>query len=113
MEYNDIDFKVYDDCDDCDDVDFYFIGFDIFKEFLEDNGVLDRFIENFYNVDEEWKMSNWSGYSNKLDKYTIRDYLENTRIENYFIKSFRWMYYDWPDLNGKWMRLISIGMGIY
>jgi hypothetical protein len=103
-----IDFTDIDDLNDPIIVDF--IGFEDFRDFLEENGVLDKFVSTFYNYDNEtWKKNYWSGYKGNDDNYTLHDFLIRNKKFNYIDDIFRWEdtsdgYDFWYGIRGKWKR---------
>jgi hypothetical protein len=88
-----------------------FDGHEKFKEFLEKNGVLDKFVRNFYNFeDDEWKREYWGGYDSHSDEYTLNDFLINNKEMRYGLyidDAFDWDnspegYDFWDDVNDAW-----------
>jgi hypothetical protein len=107
-----IDFSDIDNFEDNGD----FEGFENFKKFLEDNGVLDEFVRNFYNFeDDERKRKYWRGYDGYSGKYTLNDYLTNNkkyREKSYIDDAFDWSYspegFDfWNNIDDKWRYFLS------
>jgi hypothetical protein len=105
--YEDIDFNNIDDYEGVDDFD----GFEDFRNFLEDNGVLDKFIKNFYSNDNEgWKKVYWVDYNGDGD-YTLNDFLRYNKKNksNYISRAFSWSsspegYLYWEKVRNKWRK---------
>jgi hypothetical protein len=90
--YEEIDFTDIDDIDDTMVVDFE--GFEDFGDFLEENGVLDKFVNNFYKFG---------------DGYTLNYYLiiNEEYKEDYIDSAFSWIktpegFDFWVDIDYKW-----------
>jgi hypothetical protein len=100
MNFNDIDDtdSIYDDFD----------NHDKFRNFLEERGILDNFINNFNNSSKEWRISHWSGYHKS---YTLKEFLDNTLKIIYIYIAFDWYeinegYDYWLNIHAEWKRVV-------
>jgi hypothetical protein len=108
--FEEIDFKDIDDINDPIIVDF--VGFEDFMDFLEENGVLDKFVKEFYRFEDEvWKENYWGGYKENKDNYTLHDFLENNKknTKGYIDDAFKWWLTDddqdfWETIHDKWKK---------
>jgi hypothetical protein len=97
--YEEIDFSDIDNLDMPINIDFE--GHEDFYDFLEENGVLDEYISNYYN-----NKCNTSSIS-------IKKFLDMVDETNYVLNAFGWlcggsdMSDIWEDLNDKWVELVS------
>jgi hypothetical protein len=64
-----------------------FEGYEDFMKYLENKGVLDKFIKNFNMARYHWRKDRWVGYK---DGYTLKDYLDNTMKDDYLMDCFQW-----------------------
>jgi hypothetical protein len=88
LDFNEIDEFQYYKIDD-------FEGHEEFKKFLEDNGVLDSFVEEFYKSDnDDWKINYWVGYKENKDNYTLHDFLDNLDKGNNMLDCINYAF-DW------------------
>jgi hypothetical protein len=77
-----------------------------FKEFLEENGALDKFIENFYLHINNWRLYHWKHYK---EGHTLKYFLDKETKYFYITSAFRWYkdkkedYDYWSALNLKWI----------
>jgi hypothetical protein len=65
-----------------------------FRDFLDCNDSLEKFIDGFYDTDEDWKINYWVGYIESGGDYTIKDFLDNmdkdNNTPNYVNYAFEW-----------------------
>jgi hypothetical protein len=106
-----LDFNEIDDIDDNGGFD-DFDGHEDFRYFLEENDVLDKYVENFYNFEDTiWKEVYWIGYYYSKDDYTLHDFLDelskNGYKSEYIHHAFEWRkteegHHFWENINDNW-----------
>jgi hypothetical protein len=83
-------------------------GHEVFKEFLEENSILDKFIENFNKSGKIWRIRFWDGYEDN-NEYTLNNYLNNKKPLLYISDAFQWDiskegYSFWCEIGYKWYK---------
>jgi hypothetical protein len=94
-----LDFCAIDDFDNEDD----FMCHDDFRNFLEMNGVLEKFVKNFYNdnIDIDWIIVHRYGH------ITLDEFLESVDSLKYISNSFPWDSKFWFILHVSWVDYIK------
>jgi hypothetical protein len=89
-----------------------FDGHEDFKEFLDDNSVLDEFIKYFKSVNDSW-VNIRINYFNKDNIIDLGGYLDNIDRRYYISSAFNWVDSGdsnfWYKLNCKWNNHVKNG----